>query len=208
MPEKTPLNNLYAALKTNRIITITALVFSSISIILSLAFAYYTYSFSINHVLFLNYDGKIIPAELIERNKVISIEIKRHLDLWFRSYYTYDQNNLQQQREAGLWLIDSADGARLEEHYSQSWFKQVVQKNISQTTELIPESVSITGNKEPYQFKASALIKIRRENSAEYNAYRLDVSGQIITVSPNYPINPNGLLILNYVEQPLVKLNP
>lgn len=205
MSDKPPLNNLYAALKTNRIITLIALVFSSLAVLFSLGFAYYTYSYSINHVLFMNYDGKIIPTELIERKTVVDIEIKRHLDLWFDTYYTYDQNNLNRQREAGLWLINSEDGARLEEYYASSWFPDVVQKNISQTAELIPESVVIQGRGEPYSFQASALVKIRRENSSQYNSFRLDVTGQIIFVNPNYPLNPNGILILEYLEKPLVK---
>lgn len=196
-----PLPSLYTALKANRIVTMVSLVASAIIAVSSLFFAYYAYSFSLDHIFFMNFNGEMVPAEVKSRSELAHISIKRHLALWFESYYTFDQDNLNQQREKGLWLISSEDGQRLESYYSQKYFPRVRTENIDQRAELLPSTVQINGNKEPYMFTASAKVKIRSANSSEWSYRVLYVRGYIIeTQEWNYPKNPNGMLIVNYEE--------
>lgn len=196
-----PLPSLYSALKANRMITLVSLITAGIISIFSLVFAYYAYNFSLNNIFFMKYDGEMIPAETRSRAELSHISIKRHLALWFSTYYTFDQNNVDKQREAGLWLISTEDGQRLESYYSQKYFPRVRTENIDQRATLVNSSVKINGNQEPYMFEAAAKVKIRSANSAEWSYRILYVKGYIIeTQEWNYPKNPNGMLIVNYEE--------
>ncbi|MEM8896926.1 MAG: hypothetical protein AAGC85_02430 [Bacteroidota bacterium] len=189
--------DIYKALRVNRMITLSSVGLALLAIGGSLFFAYQTYIFNLNHAFTLDRDGEVLPLQWVERNRVIEVEIKDHLKKWFETYYSYDANNLEAQRELGLWLVAGEDGKNLEQYYTEtSWYEDVKRFNIIQKTSLDPASIVIQGKDEPFMFQANALIEVRRGNSTTH--YELVCAGFIYFVSPNFPLNPHGLLISNY----------
>ena len=187
-------------------ITLAMAAITGITVVASIVFAFIIFKYNMNHALTLDKDGEVLPLQWIERKKVLYIEIKDHLDKWFSSYYTYDQNNMEQQREKALWLVSAEDGKRLEDYYrSQGWFNDVVKYGIVQKTSLEVEKIQVYGNNEPFTFYASAIMEISRGQTKD--VFRLEVTGAIGFVSPSWPWNPHGMLITNYQEKPLVKIN-
>ncbi len=179
---------------------------AAIAIVCSTGFAVWTFKYNMNHVLTLDKDGEVLPLQWIEKKEVLYIEIKDHLDKWFGTYYTFDQNNMEKQREKGLWLISAEDGKRLEDYYrSRGWFNDVVKYGIVQKTSLEADKIQVSGNNEPFAFSASAVMEITRGQTRD--VFRLEVTGGIGFVSPSWPWNPHGMLITNYQERPLVKIN-
>lgn len=201
MPEQDPEINIYKNLKSNNAKTWASMGVTAITIISAFLFGYKVFVYTLNHALTIDKDGDVLPLRWIERNKVIEIEIMDHLADWFGRYYTYDRNNIKTQREAGLWLIRREEGQKLDDFYkSQGWFNEVVKNGLVQKATLEHEHTEITGNDEPFHFKSSAIIEIK--NGMVSNHYRLKVTGNIIFVSPKYPENPHGFLIVNYREAP------
>jgi hypothetical protein len=58
---------------------------------------------------------------------------------------------------------------------------------------------------EPYQFKTTAIFEINRGTVVD--RYELVSTGNLIVVDRNYPTNTHGLLITNYFENTLKKIN-
>lgn len=195
-----PAGNIYQSLKKNFITTWLMVGACTIISLSSIVFAYKTYVYQMNHVLTLDPEGDVKPLEMVNRDKVIKIECLDHMSKWFGSYYTYDQNNVDEQRERGLWYIDTDDGKKLEDFYKQKrWFDDVKKFNIKQTSELLPEEVVLDVSKKPYRFKAVALTSIRQGDELDY--YKIYCTGVLKEVSRDFPKNPHGLMIDNYEEK-------
>jgi hypothetical protein len=58
---------------------------------------------------------------------------------------------------------------------------------------------------EPYQFKTTTIFEINRGTVVD--RYELISTGNLIVVDRNYPTNTHGLLITNYFENTLKKIN-
>lgn len=192
--------DIYKALRVNRMITLSSVLLALLVVIGALVFAYQTYVFNLNHAFTLDKEGSVLPLQWVERNRVIEVEIKDHLKNFFETYYSYDANNLESQRELGLWLISGEDGKKLEQYYRETgWFEDVKRYNIIQQTKIDPESIVIQGRDEPFSFQAQAILTVERGQSK--NVYNLICAGYISFVSPNFPVNPHGLLISDYQWQ-------
>ena len=58
---------------------------------------------------------------------------------------------------------------------------------------------------DPIQFKTTLTFEINRGSVTD--TYQLLTTGNLISVARNFPNNPHGLLITNYFEQHLQKID-
>lgn len=203
-------SNIYKSLRLNRIIVFAVIFLALASIIASIVFAFITYKYNMKHALVLSADGEVIPLELVERNRVINIQIQEHLRYFYGSYYTFDQNSMPGQREKGLWLVDDVTGRQLEDFYEgQGWFNKIIRESLEQKTTIIEESVQIAGTNAPYSFQLTVEIVVNPMSRKDLiTTYRMNVVGQISLVQAAWPVNTEGLLIHSYRESPWSKLEP
>ena len=200
-----PEKDIYQALKQNRAITLGALVLAFVSVLASLSYGYFMHRQAMKQILMVNSQGQVIPARLANREETLKIEIQDFLNDWFQSYYTYDLNNLEEQREKGLWLISGDDGKKLEKFYTESgWFTEVKRYSLSQETELLPQTLKITPQKGLYGFQAIGRMRLQRGGNV--TEYYLRTSGFLREVSRSFPQNPHGFLIINYQHGELQKI--
>lgn len=197
-----PKKDIYQALVQNRLITLSSVVLCIISVLGSLIYSYAMHQEAMKQILMVTAEGEIIPTRQSSRQEVLEVEIQDFLNDWFQAYYSYDANNLDSQREKGLWLIAGDDGKRLERYYAESgWFNEVKRYNLIQETTLLPKSVKITKSditygKDAYGFQAVALMVVKRGLSVQ--EYYLRTSGYLMEVSRSFPENPHGLMIMKY----------
>jgi hypothetical protein len=203
---KQPEHDIYKELRKNRNITLTLFALMVVMVICFSFFMYKTYYNSINNAFVFDAEGKRLPLSWVNRNKILEVEMKDHLRLWFERYYTFDQNNCIDQRKSALPLITVEDWKALETYYrDRGWWEEVTLNNIRQNTILIPESFKMEGSETPFSFTAEAQMEVSAGNSPK-SYYRLVISGQIDYVTPVYPDNPHGFIITNY-RQKTTRLN-
>ena len=192
-----PEKDIYQALVQNRLITLSSVVLCIISVLGALIYSYAMHQQAMKQILMVNAEGEIVPTRQSSRKEVLEIEIQDFLNDWFQAYYTYDANNLDSQREKGLWLIAGDDGKNLERYYAESgWLNEVKRYNLIQETTLLPKSVKITYGKDAYGFQAVALMVVKRGLNVQ--EYYLRTSGYLMEVSRSFPENPHGLMIMKY----------
>lgn len=185
-------------------ITISAVLLASVTIVTAACFALIAYQHAASSMIVVTTDGQILPAEIALQKEGRTIEMQHHIEKFLDAYYSYDQNNRSRKHEKAFWLIESKAGKNLHDFYTQNgWFNNVVKYNIAQQLQI--ESIDISGEQEPWTFAATAFIEVSREGAIP-DTYKLQVSGQLINVNRDYPKNPHGLLIINYLEQPLQKI--
>lgn len=199
----TPYKNIYTVLKTNRFIVLAVVAVSLLTSSLSLVVVYRFNTKMLNSTFAVNTDGSIIPLKLVSQKENIEVEALSHLDLFHHYFYGIDETNYKRNLEKALWLGDStvdnvyrqkkADGV-----YNRLLQYSLVQKVLSVNTELI---LSENGN----SFRTETVFEINRGSVVD--RYRLLTTGDLLIVDRNFPNNTHGLLITNFFENSLKKIN-
>ncbi|NRR93119.1 conjugal transfer protein TraK [Winogradskyella undariae] len=200
---KTPYKNIYNVLKLNRFIVLAVVICALLSSTFSVWVAFKTHKNAMNSAFAINTDGSIIPLKLINQKENFKVEALAHLELYHNYFYNIDASNYEKNLEKALWLGNSsvdnlyrqkkADGV-----YNRLLQYSLVQKVLQITSELKEHNGS-------YTFTTTTIFEINRGSIVD--TYELVSTGNLISVDRNFPNNPHGLLITNYFENTLKKLN-
>ncbi|MAL14136.1 MAG: conjugal transfer protein TraK [Algoriphagus sp.] len=199
----TPYRNIYSVLKLNRYIVLAVVLACLLTSIFALVTVYRFNQRMLNSTFAVNTDGSIIPLKLVSQKENMEVEALSHLDLFHNYFYGIDESNYEKNLEKALWLGDStvdnvyrqkkADGV-----YNRLLQYSLVQKVISVNTELILSGERIS-------FQTETIFEINRGSIID--RYQLITTGNLLQVDRNFPNNTHGLLITNFFENSLKKLN-
>ena len=203
MKINTPYLSIYKVLQLNRFIVLAVVVLCLITTVLAIVSVLKLNNKMLNSAFAVNTDGSVIPLQLTLQKENLEIEALSHLNLFHHYFYGIDESNYEKNLEKALWLGDSsvdniyrqkrADGV-----YNRLMQYSLVQKVIAVNTEL---TLGENGN----TFKTETLFEINR--GAVVDRYQLITSGELIQVDRNFPHNTHGLLITNFFENSLKKIN-
>lgn len=200
---KTPYRNIYNVLKTNRFIVLTVVVACLLTSSFSILTVFRFNQKMLNSAFAVNTDGSVIPLKLVSQKENIEVEALSHLDLFHNYFYGIDESNYERNLEKALWLGDSTvDNAyrqkKVDGVYNRLLQYSLVQKVLSVNTEL-------TLSKKETTFRTETVFEINR--GSVIDRYQLITTGNLITVDRNFPNNTHGLLITNFFENSLKKIN-
>lgn len=200
---KTPYKNIYSVLKLNRFIVLAVVICALLSSTFSVWVVFKTHKNALDSVFAINTNGSIIPLKLVKQKENFKVEALAHLELFHNYFYNIDASNYEKNLEKALWLGNSsvdnlyrqkkADGV-----YNRLLQYSLVQKVLQITSELKEHNGS-------YTFTTTTIFEINRGSIVD--TYELVSTGNLISVDRNFPNNPHGLLITNYFENTLKKLN-
>lgn len=200
---KTPYKNIYAVLKYNRFIVLATVVCAMLTSGFSAWMAYNINNKALNSAFAVNTDGSIIPLKLVTQKENYRVEALSHLELFHSYFYNIDASNYEKNLAKALWLGNSsvdnlyrqkkADGV-----YNRLLQYSLVQKVLSIETEIEQQDNLVT-------FRTVTVFEINRGSIID--SYELVSTGNLIPVERHFPNNPHGLLITNYFENTLKKLN-
>lgn len=200
---KTPYKNIYAVLKYNRFIVLATVVCAMLTSGFSAWMAYNINNKALNSAFAVNTDGSIIPLKLVTQKENYRVEALSHLELFHNYFYNIDASNYEKNLAKALWLGNSsvdnlyrqkkADGV-----YNRLLQYSLVQKVLSIETEIKQQDNLVT-------FRTVTVFEINRGSIID--SYELVSTGNLIPVERHFPNNPHGLLITNYFENTLKKLN-
>ena len=196
---KKPDRDIYKSLKQNNLIVWGLLVSFVIVSVYNKYSSTKQHKELMNKVLFIGQSGAVLPTNWLDRNDVIHIELKDHLERFHKLFYEYDAYNYKENIEKkALWLADKSVEQLYTQRSNNGHFGQVRQFQMTQTLDLQPENIQVVGDREPYAFRVDATLIITNGNQKK--AYQFTTQGNIITCSQNYPLNPHGFLITNFLE--------
>ena len=198
---KTPYKNIYAVLKLNRFIVLAVVIFTMLSSTFSLWMAFQTNKKALNSAF--NTDGSIIPLKLVTQKENFRVEALAHLDLFHNYFYNIDASNYERNLEKSLWLGNSSVDNLYRQKKADGVYNRLLQYSLVQ--KVLSIDSQIEEQNEIYVFKTVTVFEINRGSIMD--TYELVSSGNLIPVDRNFPNNPHGLLITNYFENTLKKLN-
>lgn len=200
---KTPYKNIYNVLKMNRFIVLAAVIFAMLSSTFSLWMAFTTNKNALNSAFAINTDGSIIPLKLVTQKENFRVETLAHLDLFHSYFYNIDASNYESNLEKALWLGNSSVDNLYRQKKADGVYNRLLQYSLVQ--KVISIDSQIEEQNGAYVFRTVTVFEINRGSIID--TYELVSTGNLIMVDRNFPNNPHGLLITNYFENTLKKLN-
>ena len=200
---KTPYRSIYSVLKINRFIVLTAVCGAVIS---SLYFGWMVFDIhrsALNNAFAINTDGSVIPLKWVTQKENLEVEALSHLELFHTYFYNIDATNYERNLEKALWLGNSSIDNVYRQKKADGVYNRLLQYSLVQKVISIESEVNI--EVEPYTFKTRTVFEINRGKIVD--RYELISSGNLINVDRNFPNNTHGLLITNYFENTLKKMN-
>ena len=200
---KTPYKNIYDVLKLNRFIVLTVIIGAVLTSIVSAVIVFKLHQQSINNAFAINTDGSIIPLKVISQYENLEVEVLSHLELFHTYFYNIDASNYEKNLDKALWLGNSSVDGLYRQKKSDGVYNRLLQYSLVQKVLSIESKVSIQN--EPYGFETTIVFEINRGTILD--TYELITTGKLIRVDRNFPNNTHGLLITDFYENKLRKIN-
>ena len=200
---KTPYKNIYTILKLNRLIVLAVIICTFLTCTFSVWIAFSTNKKALNSAFAINTDGSIIPLKLVTQKENFKIEALAHLELFHTYFYNIDASNYERNLEKALWLGNSAVDNLYRQKKADGVYNRLLQYSLVQKVLSINSNITETDG--TYQFTTTTIFEINRGSIID--TYELVSTGHLMVVNRNFPNNPHGLLITDYFENTLKKLN-
>ncbi len=199
---KTPYKNIYTVLKLNRLIVLAVVICAAIISIVSVVMVLKVHRDTVNHAFVVNTEGSVIPLKLVSQKENMKVEALAHLELFHTYFYNIDASNYKKNLEKALWLGNSSVDALYRQKKADGVYNRLLQYSLVQKVLSIESNVDI--QKEPYTFKTTTIFEVNR--GSVIDTYELKTTGNLIHVDRNFPKNTHGLLITNFFENSLRKI--
>ena len=164
---------------------------------------YNIYHEALNNSFAVNTDGSVIPLKWVKQKENMKVEVLAHLELFHTYFYNIDASNYKSNLDKALWLGNSSVDDLYRQKKADGVYNRLIQYSLVQKVLSVESDVDLSS--EPYQFRTKTVFEINRGTITD--TYELVSTGNIILVDRNYPNNTHGLLIINYFEESLKKLN-
>ena len=191
--------NIFYKLKKNYTVVYIMGAITIIAIVSSAYFSYQTYLYSRNHIYAIDSKGQMLPLTLLDGKKDRMKQVMANADLFVNYAYDIDAFNYKEKKERFSWLLENQVIRIFKDKENQGYYNQLLQYNIVQHAKVLPETMQWTEDNGTYTLRFISQIQII--NTGEKQVYNIQVKLRMIDVSINYPYNPYGLLIVDYVEE-------
>jgi len=199
---KTPYKNIYTVLKLNRFIVLAVVIGASIIGVTSVIAVIKLHKEMINSAFVVSTHGNVIPLTLVNQQENLEVEALAHLELFHQYFYHIDASNYEKHLEKALWLGDSSLDALYRQKKADGVYNRLLQYSLIQKVLSIESKINI--KKDPYTFQTITVFEVNRGSIID--TYELMTTGNLIQVDRHFPNNPHGLLITNFFESTLKKV--
>ncbi|KAB7530323.1 conjugal transfer protein TraK [Flagellimonas olearia] len=199
---KTPYNHIQKLLRLNRWVVVSVVICSGMVSALSIVLMARMHRETLDHAFVVNGEGEIIPLRWAEQREQLEVEALAHLELFHRMFYGVDADSYKRNMERALWLGNASVANVFQQKKADGFYNRLLQYALVQKVVRINSTVKV--GQEPYRFETRTMIRIHR--GAVTDTYELITTGQLIHVERSFPNNPHGLLVTDFFENTLQKL--
>ncbi|MHA7943599.1 conjugal transfer protein TraK [Formosa sp. 3Alg 14/1] len=199
---KTPYKDIYSVLKLNRIVVLAVIIAATIISVVAILLVVREHKHMIEHAFAISTEGHVIPLKLVSQYENLEVEALAHLELFHKYFYNIDASNYERQLEKALWLGNSSVDALYRQKKSDGVYNRLLQYSLVQKVSSVNSTIQIQTL--PYTFQTVTVFEINR--GAIIDRYELTTTGHLIHVDRNFPNNTHGLLITDFFENTLRKL--
>lgn len=199
---KTPYKNIYNVLKLNRFIVLVTVIGAVLTGMTSVFMVVKLHKELVNNAFVVNTEGSVIPLKLVNQQENLEVEVMAHLELFHTYFYNIDASNYEKNLEKSLWLGNSSVDALYRQKKADGVYNRLLQYSLVQKVLSVESKLNL--QKEPYTFETLTVFEVNRGTITD--TYELVTTGNLIHVDRNFPKNTHGLLITNFFENSLRKI--
>ena len=199
---KTPYKNIYNVLRLNRFIVLTVIIGAVVTSIVSVILVVKLHKEMVNNAFVVNSDGSVIPIKLVSQRENLEVEVLAHLELFHTYFYHIDASNYEKHLEKALWLGNSSVDVLYGQKKADGVYNRLLQYSLVQKVKKVASKIDI--QTAPYRFETMTIFEINRGSIID--TYELTTTGNLIHVDRNFPNNTHGLLITDFFENKLKKI--
>jgi len=199
---KTPFKNIVQVLRLNRWVVLSVVIVSGLVCSVSIIVVAKIYQNSMDHAFVVNGEGEVIPLQWIDQHQHLEVEALAHLERFHRWFYGVDAGSYEGNMERALWLGNASVAEVYQQKKADGLYNRLLQYSLVQKVERIESKIEMEGRMMAFQTRI--VLQIHRGSVTD--TYELVTSGHLLQVERNFPHNPHGLLITDFFENSLRKL--
>ena len=199
---KIPFKNIQQLLRLNRWVVLSVVIVSGVVCTVAVLLVYQVHRETLEHAFVVNGEGEVIPLTWMEQRKNLEVEALAHLEEFHTWFYGVDAGSYERNMERALWLGNATVAEVFQQKRADGLYNRLLQYSLVQKVERIDTKIDM--GKESMGFRTRTILKIHRGSATD--SYELVTSGHLIQVERNFPHNPHGLLITDFFENSLRKL--
>lgn len=199
---KTPFKNIQQLLRMNRFVVLAVVITAGLVCLVSVTFVFQMHRQTLDTAFVVSDQGDVLPLKLIDQRENLEVEALAHLERFHQWFYGVDAGSYQKHMEKALWLGNASVDAVYRQKKADGFYNRLLQYSLVQEVERIDSRIDM--DQEPYAFETRTVIRINRGRVTD--TYELVTSGRLISVARNFPHNPHGLLITDFFENALRKM--
>ena len=199
---KTPFKNIEHIFRLNRFMVWAMVITCGVVCVISVTLMAKAQREILNGAFVVNGEGEVIPLTWADQRKNREVEALAHLEQFHQWFYGVDAGSYERNMERALWLGNASVTALFQQKKADGFYNRLLQYSLVQKVIQVDSRISL--DQETYRFETRILIEINR--GAITDTYELLTSGQLVDVDRHFPHNPHGLLITEFFEKSLRKI--
>ncbi|MAU15947.1 MAG: conjugal transfer protein TraK [Muricauda sp.] len=199
---KTPFKNIVQILRLNRWVVLSVVIVSGVVCMVAVLLVYKVQRESLEHAFVVSGEGEVIPLTWVEQRKNLEVEALAHLEQFHQWFYGVDAGSYEPNMERALWLGNATVAEVFQQKKADGFYNRLLQYSLVQKVERIHTKIDM--GKESMGFRTRTVLQIHRGSATD--TYELVTSGRLMQVERNFPHNPHGLLITDFFENSLRKI--
>ncbi len=199
---KTPYKNIYSSLRQNRWVVLATIIGAALTSTVAIVMMARTHRQAMENAFAIQTDGQVIPLKLVSQKENLLVEAQAHLQLFHTYFYHIDAGSVEQHLEKALWLGDSSVDELYLQKKADGVYNRLLQYSLVQR--VLSSDSKINLKVAPYAFEVKTVFAIDRGQVTD--TYELITTGKLLHVDRNFPHNPHGLLITDFFENSLRKI--
>lgn len=199
---KTPFKNIQVQLRLNRWVVLSVVLVSGMVCMVAMVFMARMHRESLDNAFMVTVDGEVFPLQWGSQRQHMEVEALSHLERFHQWFYGVDAGSYEKHMERALWLGNASVAEVYQQKKADGFYNRLLQYSLVQEVAQIDTKLDWDGA--AFAFRTMILIRINRGTVTD--TYELVTSGHLLQVERNFPHNPHGLLITDFYENSLRKL--
>ena len=200
---KTPFKHIQQLLRLNRLVVLTVVLVSGLVCIVSLVLVAKIHREAMSSAFVISDRGEVVPLGWSDQREHLEVEALAHLEQFHRWFYQLDAGSFERNMERALWLGNASVDNVYRQKKADGLYNRLLQYSLVQQVEAVHSEISL--GTDAHSFRTRTVFHIIRGEVTD--TYELITTGKLIPVDRNFPHNPHGLLITDFFENSLRKID-
>lgn len=153
---------------------------------------------SLGQVQVIDSSGRAVPAEVKRRDEVLLATAQQHVANAMFNLNSFDRATINENQAKAYFLVEKKSADRIFSSFNTTGaYNDAIRNGFIYKAEFT-KLTKFDGDKEPYAFEAEGILTVT-DGSREIKN-KIVGKGLLRYITPSYPTNPQGFIIVDYLQ--------